>query len=96
MSIGLILILSGFSVFLRDNWDTATFVTTYIPLILAPFIFAAATYVMKSKFVKIDEMDFVTGLDEVLADTYDEPPPKNLWEKFWQWIVSAPRPPSLQ
>ena len=35
-------------------------------------------------------MDFVTGLDEVIADSYDEPPPKNLWEKFWQWIVSTP------
>jgi len=86
VSIGLILILSGFAVFLRGNWDTATFITTYIPLMLAPFIFAAASYVMKSKFVKVDEMDFVTGLDEVLADTYDEPPPKNIWEKFWQWI----------
>lgn len=63
---------------------------------VAPFLFAAATYVMKSKFVKVHEMDFVTGLDEVLADTYDEPPPKNIWEKFWQWIVSVPRSPSLR
>ena len=44
---------------------------------------------MKSKFVKVEDMDFVTGLDEVIADTYDEPPPKNIWEKFWLWIVSA-------
>ena len=45
---------------------------------------------MKSKFVKPEDMDFVTGLDEVIADSYDEPPPKNLWEKFWLWIVSVP------
>ena len=44
---------------------------------------------MKSKFVKVEDMDFVTGLDEVMADTYDEPPPKNIWEKFWLWIVSV-------
>ena len=47
---------------------------------------------MRSRFVKAEEMDFVTGLDEVIADDYDEPPPKNIWEKFWQWIVSAPTP----
>ena len=47
---------------------------------------------MKSRFVKVEEMDFVTGLDEVIAETYDEPPPKNIWEKFWLWIVSTPAP----
>ena len=88
MSISIILIFSGFSVFLRGNWDTATFVTYYIPLMLAPVTFAVASFVMKSRFVKVEDMDFVTGLDEVIADTYDEPPPKNIWEKFWQWIVS--------
>ena len=85
----MILFLSGFSVFLRDNWDTADFITNYIPLMLAPVLFVGATFVMKSRFVKVEDMDFVTGLDEVIADSYDEPPPKNIWEKFWVWIVSA-------
>ena len=88
VSIAVILLLSGFSVFLHDNWDTATFVTYYIPLMFAPVLFIVATFVMKSKFVKVEDMDFVTGLAEVIADTYDEPPPKNIWEKFWRWIVS--------
>ena len=56
----------------------------------APILFVVASFVMKSRFVKVEDMDFVTGLDEVIADTYDEPPPKNIWEKFWLWIVSAP------
>lgn len=86
----MVLFFSGFSVFLRDNWDTADFVTNYIPLMFAPILFGVASFVMKSRFIKAEEMDFVTGLDEVLADTYDEPPPKNIWEKFWQWIVSLP------
>ena len=93
VSISIILLLSGFSVFLRGNWDTATFVTYYIPLMFAPILFGIASYVMKSRFVKAQDMDFITGLDEVIADTYDEPPPKNLWEKFWVWIVSTPSSP---
>jgi len=87
-TIAVILLLSGFSVFLHGNWDTATFITYYIPLMFAPILFAVASFVMKSKFVKPEDMDFVTGLDEVIADTYEEPPPKNIWEKFWLWIVS--------
>ena len=90
VTITMILILSGFSVFLRGNWDTADFVTNYIPLMFAPILFAVASYVMKSEFVRVGDMDFDTGLDEVIADTYDEPPPKNIWEKFWLWIVSTP------
>jgi len=59
----------------------------------APILFGVASFVMKSKFVKAEDMDFFTGVDEVIADTYDEPPPKNIWEKFWLWIVSALNPP---
>lgn len=84
--ISIILIFGGFSVFLRGNWDTAVFVTNYMPIMIAPVLFCVASFVMRSRFVKAEDMDFVTGLDEVVADTYDEPPPKNLWEKFWLTI----------
>ena len=62
---------------------------------IAPVLFGIASFVMKSRFMKVEDMDFVTGLDRVVADTYDEPPPKNLWEKFWSTIVSTlgPTPP---
>jgi hypothetical protein len=33
-------------------------------------------------------MDFYTNIAQIEADTYDEPPPKNRWEAFWQWLVS--------
>lgn len=39
--------------------------------------------------MKPSDMDFVTGLDEIEADTYDEPPPKNKMEAFWAWLVSG-------
>lgn len=58
----------------------------------APILFIVASFVMKSKFVKVEDMDFVTGLDEVIADTYDDPPPKSIWEAFWRRIVSDPIP----
>jgi hypothetical protein len=33
-------------------------------------------------------MDFKSDLAQIEADTYDEPPPRNKWEAFWQWLVS--------
>jgi len=34
-------------------------------------------------------MDFITGQKEAEESSYDEPPPRNIFERFWQWIVSS-------
>ena len=82
-----VLQFSGWAVFLKDNWDTATFVTNYIPLIMFPILYIGAKWWKRSTIVRASEMDFQSGLAEIEADTYDEPPPKNKWEAFWQWLV---------
>jgi hypothetical protein len=33
-------------------------------------------------------MDFYTDIAEIESNTYEEPPPKNRVEAFWQWLVS--------
>lgn len=80
---------SGWAVFLKGKWDTATFVTNYLPLILFPILYTGAKIWHRTPIVKASEMDFVSGIAEIEADTYDEPPPRNLWEKFWGWVVSS-------
>jgi amino acid transporter len=79
---------SGWSVFLRHQWNTATFVTNYLPLILFPILYITSKLWTRVPIVKPSEMDFYTGLAEIEASTYDEPPPKNQWEAFWAWLVS--------
>lgn len=79
---------SGFGVFLTDSWDTATFVTNYLPFVLFPIMYIIGRFVMyRSPQVKPQDMDFVSGIAEIEADSYDEPPPKNRVEKFWQWLM---------
>lgn len=85
--ISIILFFSGFSVFLTGNWSVSDFVTNYFPLWLAPVVFVAAKFWKKSKFIRPEEMDFISNLDEIEADTYDEPPPRNFVEKCWQAIM---------
>jgi amino acid permease len=78
---------SGWSVFLKNNWDTATFVTNYIPLVLFPILYLGSRWWKRTQVIDASEMDFQSGLAEIEAETYDEPPPKNKWEAFWQWLV---------
>jgi len=40
-----------------------------------------------SHFIRPDEMDFVSGLEEIEATSYDEPPPRNMVEKVWRAIM---------
>ncbi|KAH9004407.1 amino acid permease [Lactarius hatsudake] len=83
----LISFFSGWAVFLKDNWDTATFVTNYLPLILFPILYIGAKLWKRSPIISASDMDFYSGLAEIEAETYDEPPPRNRWEAFWQWLV---------
>ncbi|KAH8999013.1 amino acid permease/ SLC12A domain-containing protein [Lactarius hatsudake] len=84
-----ICLFSGWSVFLRGEWNTATFVTSYLPLILFPILYVSAKLWTRVPVVKASEMDFYTGLVEIEANTYDEPPPRNKLEAFWRWLVSG-------
>ena len=86
---------SGWSVFLRDKWDTATFITNYLPIIAFPVLYIAKRLWCRVRLVRPEDMDFKTGLEEVLAASYDEPPPRNWIERIWTTIVSHPSCSSL-
>ena len=79
---------SGWSVFLRGNWVSADFITSYLPLAIFPILYVGARFWKRSRPVPASEMDFYTGIAEIEANTFDEPPPKNRVEAFWQWLVS--------
>ncbi|KAL0068466.1 hypothetical protein AAF712_004544 [Marasmius tenuissimus] len=79
--------LSGWKVFLKGNWATDVFITSYLPLAAFPIMYLGAKFVRKTKIVRPEEMDFVTGLAEIEAESYDEPPPKNRFEGFWRWLM---------
>ncbi|KAI0732334.1 amino acid permease [Fomitopsis betulina] len=83
----IICFFSGWSVFLKDNWDTATFVTNYLPLILFPIFYIGAKIWKRVPPRRPEEMDFVTNIKEIEAEMYDEPVPRNWVERFWGWLM---------
>jgi len=78
---------SGWATLLKGKWVTADFVTNYIPLALFPVLYGISKLVTKVPMVKPLDMDFKSGLAEIEADTYDEPPPRNKAEAFWAWLM---------
>ncbi|SJL05977.1 related to general amino acid permease [Armillaria ostoyae] len=80
--------LSGWNVFLKGKWAQDIFVTNYFPLMLFPVLYLGAKFYYKVPYVQAKDMDFVTNIAEIEAETYDEPVPRNKAEAFWQWLVS--------
>ena len=52
-----------------------------------PFVRVGWKLVKRTHFMRADEMDFLSGLEEVEAASYDEPPPKNFVERVWRTIM---------
>lgn len=79
---------SGISVFLKGQWATDTFVTNYLPFALFPILYFGARYFLyRQPMISPQDMDFFSGLDKIIEATYDEPPPRNFIERFWQWLM---------
>lgn len=84
----IICFFSGWAVFLEGNWATDTFVTNYLPLALFPIMYILAKlFLYRQPFIKPGDMDFISDIKEIEAITYDEPPPRNRLEAFWQWLM---------
>ncbi|KAG2110934.1 amino acid permease [Suillus discolor] len=83
---------SGWNVFLEGSWNTATFVTNYVLFITWPILYFGARLYYGTKPIAAADMDFKRDIAEIVADSYEEPPPKNKIEAFWQWLVSMAAP----
>ena len=78
---------SGWSVFLKGSWASDTFVTNYLPLALFPIMYVGARIWRRTHFIAAEDMDFKSGLAEVEAASYEEPPPANWVERVWAWLM---------
>ncbi|EMD33739.1 hypothetical protein CERSUDRAFT_125991 [Gelatoporia subvermispora B] len=79
--------LSGWTVFLKDSWNTASFITQYLPLILFPVLYVIIRLWRRTHWRDPRDMDFKSGLQEALDASYDEPAPRNIIERVWSWLM---------
>ncbi|KAF7331870.1 Amino acid permease [Mycena kentingensis (nom. inval.)] len=88
----LIVFFNGFAVFLKGNFDVATLITSYLPFILFPILYLSAKiyywrHGQPFAWTAPEQLDLVSNLDQIEADSYDDPPPKNKLEAFWAWLM---------
>ncbi|OCF73198.1 AAT family amino acid transporter [Kwoniella mangroviensis CBS 8886] len=63
--ISLVLFFSGWSVFYTDSWDTGTFCTSYLPIILFPCVYIGHKLLRTTRLIRPEEMDFNVVIEGV-------------------------------
>lgn len=90
--LSIVLLFAGFTVFMNGQWNTSSFVTTYIciPLFLAMWL--GRKFYHKTKFVSLSQMDFDTGRREI--DDNEEAERikesqlnRNTLQRLWDWAM---------
>ncbi|TFK91621.1 amino acid permease [Polyporus arcularius HHB13444] len=83
----MVALLNGWAVFLKGHWRADTFVTSYLPMMLFPVLYVGAKLRTRAPLVPYTEMDFQSGLQEVLDASKEDPPPRNWVERIWRKIM---------
>ncbi|KAH7126436.1 putative proline-specific permease [Dactylonectria estremocensis] len=84
----LLLLLQGFKVFVKGYWDTPTFITAYIGIVIFVVLYFGHRYTLGKNdrwALRPEEIDLTTGLDEILA--LETPAPvADKWYQKWKRI----------
>ncbi|KAA1089664.1 hypothetical protein PGT21_026503 [Puccinia graminis f. sp. tritici] len=92
--ITLIVSFNGFEVFLRGKWSTSKFISAYISLLIFTLCYIWWKISQRTRFVKLDQMDFETGKSELnpLHGVVEEQKNVNSGGKsnnFLEWVREA-------
>lgn len=83
----IITLVAGFPVFLKGNWDTSSFVASYIgiPIFIVPII--AWKLWHRTKYVRSSAIDLWSGRLQEGEISPRKPPSTTLWGRFVDWLV---------
>ncbi|GAA5923553.1 hypothetical protein JCM1841_002980 [Sporobolomyces salmonicolor] len=87
----LVIFFNGYTVFLSGNWDTATFIISYITLVIFAILYVGWKLFKRTKFVRLADMDFETGRRELDAIADEEAakfvPATTWYGRAWDWLM---------
>ncbi|PWN25795.1 putative general amino acid permease [Jaminaea rosea] len=86
----IVMFFSGFAYFLDANkpFSQSDFWTNYVPIPFFLVLFIGALiYYGRGSILRVDQIDFVTGLKELEDNEYEEEKPTTLWGKIWAVIA---------
>lgn len=80
---------NGFDAFFPGNFSAKTFIPPYIDIPIFASLFLGYKFIMKTKFVRVEDMDLWSGKAEIdaLEPYWVVPKARNFLERMWFWIA---------
>ncbi|KAJ1021441.1 hypothetical protein NDA13_005482 [Ustilago tritici] len=84
----IVMLFSGWSIFLSGNWSTSDFITNYIPIPFFIILYIGNWFYNRGNGAHIpaSEVDLTTGLREILEAEVPEEKPTTVAGKVWNFI----------
>ncbi|KAK8861754.1 hypothetical protein IAR55_002577 [Kwoniella newhampshirensis] len=84
----IVIIFNGWEVFTKGNWSGTNFVINYINIPFFILLIGGYTLIRRPKFVKLEQLDFVSNIPTDEEVSYEEPEPKHWWGKMFNYIFT--------
>ncbi|OLL21893.1 putative proline-specific permease put4 [Neolecta irregularis DAH-3] len=86
--ISMIIIFNGFDTF-QSGFSLSQFLPAYLSLIFFAVFYVGHKITSRSKFVRDEDMDFITGQEKIDREEamHVENIPTTWYERFWDWLV---------
>lgn len=83
-----VMLFSGWSIFLNGNWSTSDFITNYIPIPFFIILYLGNWFYNRNNRAHIpaNEVDLITGLREILDAEQPDEKPTTIGGKIWAFI----------
>ncbi|EEA23704.1 hypothetical protein TMatcc_006785 [Talaromyces marneffei ATCC 18224] len=80
---------NGFDSFFPGKFSAKSFIPPYINIPIFAALFLGYKLSNRTRFVKLDEMDFFSGKEEAdrLEGTWEKVKPRNVFQRLWYWIA---------
>jgi amino acid transporter len=84
-----IALFNGFDAFFPGKFSAKTFIPPYIDIPIFLSLFLGYKIWNRTKFVRVEDMDFWSGKEEIDRQEalWEIPKPRNIFERIWFWIA---------
>ncbi|KAK7437927.1 hypothetical protein VKT23_018362 [Stygiomarasmius scandens] len=79
------ILINGYAVFF--TWNASDFVISYINIPIFALLYFGYKIIKRTKIIRPEEMDFVTGIPTVEETEMPQKPAKNVVQRFIRWLV---------
>ena len=83
-----VILFNGWEVFVANGWNASDFVVDYINIPLFALLVGGYWIIRRPRHLKPSELDFVSNIPSDEEVSYDEPPPKNIFHKVCNYLLT--------